>query len=99
MQSTLNLTLFLPAQKFHRCKVSSSTDYKTNRCIEEAVQHAITYLSEGGDSDLGLPDLDPLKVNEIAIRQGNKKAPVSVELLFRNLDVTGLSHYKLKSFK
>jgi len=87
------------SQKFHRCKVSPSTDYKTNHCMEEAVQHAISYLSESGDSDLDLPDLDPLEVKEIAIRQGNKNAPVSIELLFRNLDVTGLSQYKLKSFK
>lgn len=43
-----------------------------------------------GRADLNLMSLDPLKVNEMNIVQGDD-SPIAITLNFRNLDVHGIS--------
>lgn len=46
-----------------------------------------------GLPDIGLPSLDPLKVNRLTIEQGGK-SPINIKLFFKNLQYQGLSKAK-----
>lgn len=49
---------------------------------------------------LGLPVLDPLRIDQMDLKQ-NEKSPVSIELNFRNVTFSGLSKarvYKVSGF-
>jgi hypothetical protein len=69
-----------------------------NACILEV---ANKILSDGfkGNAVLGLPQIDPMKVDRIDVSQDG--GPVTIKANFRNLDLTGLSKakiYKISGF-
>lgn len=53
-----------------------------------------------GFHQLGLPSLDPLRIDQMELKQ-NEESPVNIELNFRNVTFSGLSKariYKLSGF-
>jgi len=50
-----------------------------------------------GEPSLGVLPIDPLRLTKLGIAQGN--GPVSIDLEFRDLDMTGLKNLRLTEAK
>ncbi|XP_077290731.1 protein takeout-like [Arctopsyche grandis] len=82
---------------FSRCKVSPELDNKPNECLRKALEDAMIKLSNDmGNSELGVLDLDPLKINKVVIEKG-ETSPVAIRLEYTDNDLTGLSKSQIKS--
>lgn len=50
--------------------------------------------SKDGNPGLGLPSIDPLKIDKINIQEGSG-GPVNINLVFKNVTMTGLSNLEV----
>ncbi|KAK3908173.1 Protein takeout [Frankliniella fusca] len=72
------------------CKKS---DPNIGTCLQNAIQSVVPHLSEKGVKELGVFPIDPLVVTTIDMVPG--KGPVSIELHFSDLEITGFSKAKI----
>lgn len=84
----------ISAQSFERCKVSEDSDFKSNECLKKSINKALRDL-KNGNSELKVPNLDPLKIDRMDIEQGSPSSPVSIELSFLKIDMIGISSMNL----
>lgn len=55
-----------------------------------------------GISSLGVPSIDPLKIDRIQIsenNQGKSRRPMILDMEFKDIDLTGLSECKISNVK
>jgi hypothetical protein len=45
---------------------------------------------------LKLDDMDPMRLKKISLTQGNPQSPVNIKVDLLNLDVHGLTNFKIK---
>lgn len=55
--------------------------------------------SKAGNAGLALPPIDPLRVEKINIQDGNSGGPVNINLLFKNVTLSGLSQLEVYEMK
>lgn len=72
----------------------SATDY--NSCLKKEITNAVNTLISG-DKGLGVLPLDPLRLEFLKIPRG--KGPVSMDLSFSNIDITGVKDFEIQSLK
>lgn len=58
-------------------------------CIMKVAMEVLA-ASKGGNPGLGLPAIDPLKIERINIQEGSG-GPVNINLFFQNVTLSGLS--------
>lgn len=62
-----------------------------SECIMKVAQEVLA-ASKGGNPGLGLPAIDPLKIDRINIQDSNGGGPVNINLFFQNVSMSGLSN-------
>lgn len=68
------------------------TDPQLNECVRILFNHLRSYLVKGL-TDLGVPSIEPLIIQRLAMENGN--GAVRVRALFQNITVIGASNYSV----
>lgn len=55
-------------------------------------------FTPNGLPSLGIPSLNPLRINKIAIKQ-NPESPVNIEIVMKNVDLTGINTLKFSKIR
>lgn len=64
-----------------------------HNCIQRVSQDVLK-SSANGNPGLGLPSIDPLKIDKINIQEGSG-GPVNINLSFSNVTMSGLSNLQV----
>uniref|UniRef100_A0A336LYW4 CSON008370 protein n=1 Tax=Culicoides sonorensis TaxID=179676 RepID=A0A336LYW4_CULSO len=78
-----------------KCKITDT------KCFEEQFNYALKNYKQGIPS-LGVPSIDPLKIEKIEIsenNQGKSRRPINLDMTFTDIDLTGLSDCKISNVK
>lgn len=67
------------------------------QCIMQ-VSEIVLKSSKDGNPGLFLPAIDPLKIDKINIQEGSA-GPVNINLVFKNVTLSGLSNLKVYEMK
>ncbi|KAK9504733.1 hypothetical protein O3M35_010999 [Rhynocoris fuscipes] len=78
-------------------KTCKKSDPKMNECLKGAINDAIHELTLASNPSLGVPIMDPLRLNTLIINQGT--GPVSIDLKFTDLDVIGMKTFEVTNVK
>lgn len=90
----LQIILCFPASDIERC------DIRDTVCFEKQFNTAIKYHKNGIPA-LGVPSVDPLKIEKIQIHENNegKSRPIRLDLDFNDVDILGLSDCKVSNVR
>lgn len=67
-----------------------------SECIKRVSQDVLR-TSKNGNPGLGLPAIDPLRIDSIKIQEGG--GPVNINLEFKNVTLSGLSNLEVYEMK
>lgn len=89
------LNIYFTASDLQRC------DIRDTVCFEEQFNTAIKNHKDGIPA-LGVPSIDPLKINQIQIHENNKgksQRPIRLDLDFNDVNITGISDCKVSEVR
>lgn len=79
---------FFSVKEFTICKNDDET------CMKSTATAIIQAgLAPNGIPSIGMPSLNPLRINEISVKQ-DPDSPVNVEIIMKNVDLTGFENSK-----
>lgn len=84
--------MFVASKDVQQCKLND------NSCVVDTVNKNIFAKFSSGLSSLGLPSIEPLKVNKLNIEQGGN-GPITIKLYFKDLAYSGFSQARMTKFE